>query len=373
MMIIRHARKPLLIASFFLLVIFAASCSKKGGGSNNNVQPTTATPTTLGLYEADSAQYRELIVAISQVGTQTVDYGMVFDTGSGGMVLDASGIVPPADISTSGFTFSGDSLVVNGITITNQTSTLQYGADSATLTTVYGNLAYASVTIGDQNGSIIVKRLPFCLYYKATDADNNTLPAHYFDTFGVNTEYITFTGGGYITSPFYYYTYGTGLTKGFKLTSLGTSYFSYDGTYVPGVVTLGLTSSDVSSSSGYTMHQANYYSGDGYVPIFPTTVTYPGGKVSTYALFDTGTSGYNYVEDPNASAALTLLPVGSSVSTATQAGFDWSFTVGSQEFLTYIENPNKTGGDFSIFGIDFFINNQYLQNFSNNQVGLKND
>jgi hypothetical protein len=358
-----------ILASCFLAFAFS-SCGSK---ASNNVTPTVATPTTLGLYEADSAQYRELIVAISQVGTQSVDYGMVYDTGSGGMVLDASGVVPPADVSSSGFVFTGDSTVVNGITITNQTSTLQYGADSATLTTVYGNLAYAPVTIGDANGSIVVKRLPFCLYYKATDAGGNTLPAHYFDTFGVNSEYIYFSGNSFITSPFSYYTYGKGLTRGFKMPALGTSNFTYDGAYVAGVVTLGLTASDIASSSGYTLNHADFYQGDGYVPIFPTTVDYNGTTVSTDALFDTGTSGYNYVEDPNATADITQLPVGSSVSLTTQAGFKYSFTTASQEFLTYIENPGLTEGNFSIFGIDFFLNNQYLQNFSTNDVGLKNN
>jgi len=368
----KYTLNALSILSALFLLFILASCSKKE--NNNNKVPVTATPTELGLYEADSGQYRELIVAISKVGTQVVDDGLVFDTGSGGMVLDASGTVPPAMVSASGFNFTGDSTIVNGITITNQTSELQYGADSATTTTVYGNLAYAPVEIGDANGNFTIKRLPFCLYYKAVDATGETLPAHYFDTFGVNCEYIYFTpGNNYITSPFSYYDPGTGLTRGFKLAALGTSNFTYDGAYVPNVVTIGLTSSDVSSSSGFTMHQANFYAGDGYVPIFPTTVTYNGTKVSTYALFDTGTSGYNYVEDPNAKADITQLAAGSTVTIATQAGFNYAFTVEAEQNLTYIENPTKTGGEFTIFGIDFFVNNQYLENFSNNQIGLKNN
>jgi len=368
----KYTLKALPVLSTLFLLLVLASCSKKE--NNTKPAPVTATPTELGLYEADSAEYRELIVAITQVGTQPVDDGLVFDTGSGGMVLDASGTVPPAMITTSGFNFTGDSTVVNGITITNQTSTLEYGADSATTTTVYGNLAYAAVTVGDQNGSFVIKRLPFCLYYKAVDATGETLPVHYFDTFGVNDEYIYFSpGNNYITSPFSYYNPGTGLTRGFKLAALGTSNFSLEGTYVPNVVTIGLTSTDVSSSSGYIMHQANFYEGDGYVPIFPTTVTYNGTRDTTYVLFDTGTSGYNYVEDSNAIADLTELAKGSSVTIATQAGFNYAFTVGAEENLTYIENPGKTGGEFTIFGIDFFLNNQYLLNFSNNQVGLKNN
>ena len=360
-----------IVLSFLLLAL--ASCKKDNTNNNNTKVIPIATPTELGLYEADSAQYRELIVAISQVGTNTVDDGLVYDTGSGGMVLDAQGIVPASMITSSGFTFTGDSTVINGVTITSQTSTLQYGADSSTLTTVYGNLAYANVTLGDQGENIVVKRMPFCIYYKATDANGNTLPAHYFDTFGVNSEYIYFSGGSFITSPFSYFDPGNGLTKGFKMAELGTSNFSSQGTYVAGVVTLGLTSADLSSSAGYTMHTVNFYQGDGYVPIFPTAVTYGAKTINTDLLFDSGTSGYSYIEDTTATSPLTLLPENTQVNLTTNAGFIDNYTVGPEENLTYIENPGLTGGEFSILSIDFFLNNEYLLDFANQKLGLKNN
>jgi hypothetical protein len=367
----RYPLKSLLFLSLLFSIFSIVSCSKSNDNTTKKTVVVDATPKKLGLYEADSGEYRELIVAVSQVGTNSVDDGLVFDTGSGGMVLDANGMVPASMISSSGFSFTGDSTVVNGITITSQTSTLQYGADSSTLTTVYGNLAYANVTLGDQGENIVVKRLPFCLYYKATDANGNTLPAHYFDTFGVNSEYIYFSAGAYITSPFSYLTPGTGLTKGFKIASLGTSNFSLEGTYVPAVVTLGLTASDLSSSAGYTMHTVNFYQGDGYVPIFPSAVTYGSSSDNTYCLFDSGTSGYSYIEDSNATTALSLLPQNTNVSITTNAGFDYSYTTAADEYLTYIENPGLTGGEFSIISIDYFINNEYLLDFANQKLGLK--
>ncbi|HZY37501.1 MAG TPA: hypothetical protein VFE53_12675 [Mucilaginibacter sp.] len=360
-------------AAFVLFSLLSfASCKKDNTNNNAQVIPV-ATPTKLGLYEADSAEYRELIVAVSKIGNQSIDDGLIFDTGSGGMVIDAQGLIPATMISSSGFTFTGDSTVVNGITITKQTATLQYGADSSTLTTVYGNLAYAPVTLGDQGENVIVKRLPFCIYYKATDANGKTLSAHYFDTFGVNSEYIYFSGNSYITSPFSYFDPGSGLTKGFKMAALGMSNFSLAGTYVPGLVTLGLTSSDVSSSSGFTMHTVNFYQGDGYVPIFPTSVSYNSKSISTNLLFDSGTSGYSYIEDTSAASALTLLPQGTQLTVTTNAAFVYTYTTEAAQNLTYIENPNLTGGQFSIMSIDFFLTNEYMQNFSNQQLGLKSN
>ncbi len=360
----------------FVLFILCAlmSCKKDNMNTNNNSHnQTTATPTKLGLYETDSAEYKEVIVAVSKVGSQSIDYGLIFDTGSGGMVIDAQGLVPASMITSSGFTFTGDSTVVNGITITNQTSTLQYGADNSTLTTVYGNLAYASVTLGDQGENVVVKRLPFCLYYKAVDANGKTLGAHYFDTFGANSEYIYFSGGAYITSPLSYFNPGNGLTKGFKMATLGTANFSLAGTYVPGVVTLGLTSSDISSSSGFTMHDVSFYQSDGYVPIFPCSVTYNSKTISTNLLFDSGTSGYSYIEDEAATSAQSLLPTNTPVSVTTNAGFTYAYTTEASTNLTYIENPKLSGGQFSIMSIDFFLNNEYMLDFSNQKLGLKSD
>ena len=146
---------------------------------------------------------------------------------------------------------------------------LQYGADSATLTNVYGNLAYANVTVGDQNGSFVIKRLPFYLYYWAVEGNGTALPAHYFDTFGVVDEYDTFPNNAYITSPFASYDPGNGLTKGFKMALLNSSNFSYNGTYVPQAVTIGLTAADLSSSSGFNMNPLTYYGAYGYDPFLP--------------------------------------------------------------------------------------------------------
>jgi hypothetical protein len=374
-MIERYAGKSLIFVSLSILLLVIASCKKDNNNNNKNVTPPVATPTQIGLYEADSGQYRELQIAVSQIGNQTIDDGLVFDTGSGGMVFDAQGIIPPAMITSSGFVFpnSVDSVVVNGITITNQTSTLQYGADSSTLTTVYGNLAYAPVVIGDQGTTVTIKRLPFCIYYKATQADGTALPAHYFDTFGVNSEYIYFSGNSFITSPFSYYTYGNGLTQGFKMAQLNNSNFSEEGNFVPGAVTLGLTASDLSSSSGFNMNTVNFYQGDGYVPAFTSTIKYNTNTVSTYSLFDTGTSGYSYIEDPAATSDISQLPLNSTVSLSLPGGFSYSYSVDPIQNLTYIENPNKTGGEITIFSIDFFLNNEYLQNFSNQKIGLKNN
>ena len=311
---------------------------------------------------------------VSKVGNQTVNDGLVFDTGSGGMVIDADSLVPKSMITSSGFNVkAGDSIVVNGITITSQSSIVQYGADDSTITKAYGNLAYANVTLGDDNGNIVIKRLPFFLYYKGVDAQGNDLPAHFFDVMGVNEEHdVTFPDNSFITSPLSYFNPGTGLTKGFKIAKLGTSNFSLNGTLVPDVLTLGLTDADL-SSSGFVMNQLTFYPGDGYPPVFPTTITYNNYNISTSILFDTGTEPYSYFEDKNAKKNVTQLADSTQVTVHLSSGFDYGFTTTHTENLTYIENPNFTGGNVSIFSLEFFLNNEYLMDFTNHRVGLKNN
>ncbi len=367
---------PYFVFTFVLLA--AVSCKKdpKTNTGNNNgggVNPV-ATPTKLGFYEVDSSIYKVLLEPVTKIGTQTVNYDLVFDTGSGGLVIDANGILPSSLITSTGFNFTTDSTVVNGITITNQTNTISYGDDNATTDKVYGNLAYANITIGDANGNITIKRLPFFLYYKAVDGKGKVFPPHDFDVFGVAQEYdVVFANSAYITSPFNYFDPGTGLTKGFKIDALGTANYSLNGTWVS-AVTLGLTSTDL-NSSGYNFSQLNFTQGEGYVPILPATLAYAGrSPVTAEVLFDTGTEPYSYLEDKTATNTTpVLLPAGTAVNLTTTSGYSYSFATATNNNLTYLENPTYSGSLTTILSLNFFTNNAYLLDFTNHKLGLKSN
>jgi hypothetical protein len=374
--------KSLMIISASFLLLVVASC-KKDKVVTKVTPPTVATPTKLGLYEFDYTSpdpsspqtIRQLDAAISKIGTQTIDDGLAFDTGSGGMVIDAQDIIPASMITSTGFKFANDSTVVNGITITNQTSMIEYGEDDSTFTKVYGNLAYAPVTLGDEaSGNVVIKRLPFFLYYKAINAQGDTVEAHAFDLLGVAPEYdIVFPNNVELQSPFSYFTPGMGLTDGFKMASLGTSNFSVDGNYVAGVVTLGLTAADLSSSSGFVISQLRNFTGEGYIPFVESNVTYGSKTVDdAYIIFDTGTTPFNYILDPSATSASTLLANNTSVKVTTTSGFTDSFTTSAAENATYIEGPSS-GANISLLGIDFFLNNEYMIDYTDHKLGVKNN
>ncbi len=372
-----YSTKNFLLIAASLMVLLFASCKKESTNVTTktlNVVTPDATPVNLGLYEADSSIYKLTFMNVSQVGTKTINDALVFDTGSGGMVIDAEGILPQTMITSSGFNFTGDSIVVNGVTITSDTATVEYGADDSTLTKAYGNLAYANVTLGDDQGNIVIKRLPFFLYYKGVDANNNPLPSHYFDVMGVNQEYdLTFPKNNVpLTSPLTFYDPGKNLTKGFKIAALGTSNFSLQGTYVADALTVGLTQADLTTSN-FEMNQLTLYPGDGYPPIFSSTFNYNSKTISSYVLFDTGTAPYSYIEDPTATTDIALLPSNTQVTLRLTSGFDYQYTTTPFENLTYIENPNTTGGGISIMGLEFFLTNEYLLDYTDHKLGVKNN
>jgi len=374
------SKNPALIVYLLVLLFAAASCKKDN--SVTKTTTSTATPVKIGLDEyylvPDSTTYKILGITIQTIGTKTIDEDFIFDTGSGGLVIDGNELLPANMITSTGFNFTGDSTVSNGITITNQTDKVVYGDDNSTTNTVYGNLAYASVKIGQLDGTITIKRLPFFIYCKVVDSKNNVLSEKEgeglgeFDVFGSSTVYdISFANNVNLQSPFYYYDQGTGLTKGFRMAALGTSHFSDNGTYVPDVVTLGLTSADL-SSSGFATNTFSIINDAGYVPLVPGTVTYNGKDVTTSLFFDTGTEPYSIIEDktgPNSE----YLASGASVSIATTSGFNFSYTVTGSEYLTQVENPNVSGSDTSIFGLEFFLQNSYLLDYTDHVMGIKNN
>lgn len=364
----RYAVRNFLFISFALLVAAVASCKK-----DNTNKKSTPAPGHIGLYESDSSIYKLIYVDLSKVGTKEIDDGMIFDTGSGGMVLDADSVLAPSMITSHGFNITGDSLLYNGITVTKDTASIVYGDDNNTQVTVYGNLAYANVTIDAEGGNIVIKRLPFFLYYKAVDARGKVQHPHDFDVFGVNEEYdVTFENRTkYITSPLSYYEPGAGLDKGFKIAALGTSNFALTPNYVKNAVTLGLTPADL-TSNGFTLSQLSSYPGEGYSPIIPGKITYSGKTINAKLLFDSGTEPDNYIEDSSAGSSY-YLPANSAVSVASTSGFNFNFTVTGTEYLTYIENPSTSGVDVSIFSLEYFLNNEYLLDFSTHQLGLKNN
>jgi hypothetical protein len=350
-----------------LMGLIVSSCKKD---SSVIPSPTIKSLATLGLYEYQSDNYRRIFIPITKVGTQSVNYYSVFDTGSAGMSLDANGILPASMITPSGIQVEGDSVVINGITVTNRTSVMSYG-DATSTTNEYGNVAYAPITIGDANGNLTTKRIPIFLYYKVMNITTNTkMPAHSVDIFGVGpgTSYAS----NLIASPLSYFELSDGLTQGFRLAMLNATNFTSAGTYVAGLLSVGLTKTD-RQSAGFIMHPLSYSNSGGYSPNIPATITYNGLSTNGQVLFDTGNPSLTIIENSKETNSIGNLPVNSVVNITTTKGFSYTYTTTNTANLTTVQNPNNTNDYRTILSIDFFITNEFLTDYTNHQIGLKNN
>jgi hypothetical protein len=352
-----------------IIVIFISSCKK-----DHTPAPASQGPAplaTLGLYEVDSSIYKRAFIAISQVGTQKVNYYGVFDTGSAGMAIDAQGILPASMITNSGIQVAGDSVTVNGITVTAQVAVMAFG-NAQSQTQEYGNLAYTTVKIGDQNGSITTGRIPIFLYYKVVDViTGQKQPPHSNDIFGVGPG-VSYANSA-IGSPLSYFSPPNGGISGYKLATLSKSGFSFNGTYVASLLTIGLVPDDVSSSSGFVMHQLNYYSQGGYSPDIPSTITYGTQSFAATVLFDTGTPAISLLENSQAPNNISTLPDNTPVTLTTNNGFTYQYTTSSTTNVTDVAKPSYTGDPRTIFSINFFTDNEFLVDYKNHRIGLKNN
>jgi hypothetical protein len=354
-----------------LLLVSVAAFSCKKDSTKPSTTNVTVNPVVMGLYEYAIDTNKRIFIPITKIGTNTTTYYGIFDTGSTGMTIDAHDLIPASMITAGGIQFTGDSTVVNGITITSQTSIISYG-NALSLTKEYGNLAYASVTLGNSDGSFTVKRLPFFLYYKIVSGTGTTYPAHSNDVFGVGPG-VSFTNSS-IASPLSYFNTGSNLTSGFKLATLGSTHFNTNGDYVSSLLTVGLTSADL-TSGGFIMHPLSPINPGGYSPNIPATITYGSKSVSANVLFDTGTPSVTIIEDKTAVTTHTIgqLPANTVVKVTTNKGFVYQYTTSKTEDLTEVQNPNNTNDFRTIFSLNFFIENEYLTDYKNHKIGLKNN
>jgi hypothetical protein len=345
------------------LIMVAESCSKK-----SEPQPAVNS-TTIGLYEYGTDSGKRVFVPITKVGTLALNYFSAFDTGSSGMTLDAHGVVPASMITSTGLQFTGDSTVVNGITITSAIGTISYG-NQQNLTVEYGNLAYAPVTIGDQSGKANAARVPIFLYYKVVTNNVEVNVNHSLDVFGVGpgTSYASSS----IPSPLIYFNSSPSLTSGFRLAVLPSAYFTGTGTYVADLLTIGLSSNDL-TSSGFIMHPLQAGNVGGYSPNIPATITYSGQTIEAEVLFDTGTPLISTISNKLATTSTGQLAPNTTVTIVTNKGFRYSYITTSTTNLTAVQNPNVTGDSRTIFGIDFFMYNEILTDYVHHEIGLKNN
>jgi len=315
---------------------------------------------------------KKLTISVSGIGLVPVAKDMTVSTIGAGLEIDAQGILPASMITSSGITVTGDSVLYNGITITNKTFMVTHG-DLLSSTKLYGNLAYATVSFGDgTNPAVTTLRVPFFLYYKALEPSGTQMAAHAADLFGIGPGYNN--GSKYITSPLSYLPIAGGQISGFKLSLVNFN----NNTSQAALLTIGLTPADLEATTGFNLHPLSSLVGGGYANYITGTIVYNGTSFIGPMAFSTGYIANSIIQDPKFTGNMyASLVANSSVRIVTNNGFNYLYTVNSAGSsvgnYTVIENPTNSGENRSIFGIDFFTQNEFLVDYTDHQIGIKNN
>ena len=370
-------RKHVGIFSLAAITLFNA-CRKSDvplGTSDSSI----SSPKTIDLIPAQnqSAGDRRIYLPIMQVGGTKASLKTVFDSGSEGMVLSGTSLFAATYIADTGIVInSPDSAIIDGITVTSIKVVSVYGSPPATRS-FYGNIAYASFVFGDASGSIQTLRMPFIVIYKGVDnqtqasvpvdANSDGIAGVQSSGFDPNVTVVTNRSG--VKSPFNYFNYGTGIFAGFQLAPLSnigwTNQASNQGYPSTPLLTLGLTSD---METGYALQAQRVDIGPLFDPDLLVSMTYGGSTLNnSNLLLDTGTPvGYSIFNSSQSGS--TTLAAGVAVSFSTNEGFNYGYTTDNLLFQTVVQN---NGQQRCIFGIDFFLNNYFLIDYTQHYIGLK--
>lgn len=360
----------LLIAVFFCYTLVFSSCSKGTAGEAVNGISTVKPIATFKLSGVVvPGATKKLTISVASIGAVTISKDVMLSTVGAGVEMDANGILPASMITSSGIAVTGDSVIYNGITVTNKTLIVTHG-DLLNSTKLYGNLAYATITFGDGSSPMITTvRIPFFLYYKAVEPSGSILAAHAADVFGIGPG--SNNGSKYIVSPLTYLPVTGNQISGFKLSMVNFNVNSSQGACL---LTVGLLPADLEPATGFNLHPLSTVSGGGYANYITGTIVYNTTTFTGQMAFSTGYTSASIIQDTRfTGATYTTLSASGTVRIVTNNGFNYQYMVSSSANATIIENPTNSGETRSIFGIDFFTQNEFLVDYTDHQIGLKNN
>ncbi len=373
-----------------ILIIFSASSKGSGFAKAGNYPDTAVTvlnkPVKINVYPVinKSNSNAKIYIETMGIGNKPIVLPMIFDTGSAGVSIYAEAVFPESIVDTTGFKFKNgkDTIQYMGITITKLNIQKTYGAAGKTVTRVTGNIGYASLTVGDSSGAVKMQRIPILFFYNKL-ANGKQRVNNINSIFGVdpaygNAQQIANPVNLYREiSPFKYLNYSGGLIAGYKLDKIILTGCNIR---VPGdctpkaLLTIGLTAQD---ESLYTMNSLNRQRPlpiDGpdtqinpayneFDPAIPGCVINAGtANWEEKVLLDSGNPGVllNLSQDVVNNAGSTI-----RLTTPSQASF--SYDCKAVNYKTTFNPFNKR----SIFGIYFFTNFDFLEDYQNGAIGLK--
>jgi hypothetical protein len=358
------------IAIIFSLTLLLLISTKTNSTPVKNEDPnnTLNHPVTLNLLvKKKNNTSKRLILPIVQIGSKRFKLNTTFDTGSQGLVLNASRVLPAEMITQDGITMNGQSsITINGIRITDIQDSCAYGAIKEKKRRYFGQIAYATVTLGDESNNVTTREMPFLLVYKGivifTQQPAKVDPVN-DGICGVLSSYVSnddnATSRKQLKSPFDYVSYSGDLNAGIELDPINDYIYGNvkDGMYPVPMLKIGITDR---MESGLHIYEQKRLKNGSYSSTATTDVQCNGLAIKTNVLFDTGTPGCTYLYNP----AFT------SVSDV-QPGTEMQFNLKDFSYKYYVDARHKTvsgPGNRTILPLVFFNDHHYLLDYQNHLI-----
>jgi hypothetical protein len=314
-------------------------------------------------YPGDPPNIRMLYIKILSLGDRKVNQPLLFDTGSSGMTIECSTVLPADLCSTSGIKIK-KKLEIDGITVTTQRAVMHYGTYDE-----YGNVAAARVAFGSPGSPIYTSEpISFLIRYKKVRRQTGEIvggPLWPKGIFGASP----IGGGGpgqTLTSPLGAVDAADGLRKGYYLSPIGSGWqkCTNEDANCPQVQSLHIGISDAVKNS-FSVKKWKRASNRYNFPTIDLCILWDKKPACRPALYDTANSTIAIAGKPKKKSDPSL-DVGVNVTVTAPNHDDWKFATTYKpevEFLPALEHH--------IIGIRYFETNSLLFDLESKEIGFR--
>ena len=312
-------------------------------------------------YPGQPRNIRMLYVDLRALGERQIAQPLLFDTGSAGVTVECSVVLPEKLCSHAGIKIDKET-VIDGITVTTQKIVSHYGTYDE-----YGNLAFARMTIGRKGQSVATSGpVPFLVRYKKVRRSTGEIvggPLWPLGVFGVSP-----VGGqvsGKLQSPMAAFEVAPGLHRGFYLSPIGTKWrqCTNEERNCPIVDALHIGIPDALRKN-FKLSKWVRASGRHNFPTVETCIALENLNICQPTLFDTGNSTVMIAGQSKRSKS--SLPIGTSLKVSGADFGTWRFnTTYRPEVELY---PNL---DTNIIGIRYFETNSLMFDLGTQEIGFR--
>lgn len=304
-----------------------------------------------------------LYVNILRLGNRKINQPILLDTGSSGMTIDCTAVLPVKLCSSKGIKITKN-LELDGITVTIEKTVMNYGTYDE-----YGNVAFARVAFGSPGSPASTEAsIPFLIRYKTVRRSTGEIVGGRLWPKGIFG--ISPIGGGgpnqMFKSPMDAVSAGNGLRKGYYLSPIGTNWraCTNEDANCPTVEALHIGIPD-SVKSGFKTQKWKTADKRYNFPTIGSCILLKEKTTCRPTLYDTGNSTIVIADHPPKDLGGST-DVGTKVAVKIAMLGEWKFDTSYGSELEF----SPTIGH-NIVGIRYFERNSLLVDLEAKEIGVR--